>query len=71
MKKFKAIFIKLERIVANNPKPAQLCEQEYETTGENIMIVPPVGYVVLSITEFLPPVKQFNHLKDENKKGKG
>ena len=65
MKKFKVIFIKRSGVVTNPPGPAQLCEQKYETTGNSALIVPPAGYVVLSITEFLPPVKQFNHLKDE------
>jgi len=65
MKKFKVTFIKEERLTTGGRKPIQLCEQEYETTGENVTIVVPAGFQVMSVTEFLPPVRQLDHLKNE------
>jgi len=65
MKKFKVTFVKRSGVVTNPIGPVQLCEQEYETTGNTAIIRPPAGYTVLSITEFLPTIKQSNHLKDE------
>lgn len=56
MKNFKVVFIKPHKIQSSNPGPAELAERYYKTDSGNIMILPPSGYVILSITEILPDV---------------
>jgi hypothetical protein len=64
MKHFKVTFIKVSALQSVS-KSVILIEQDYFTDKETIEIKTPLGYAVLSITEYLEPVTQ---LIDNEKK---
>jgi hypothetical protein len=53
MKKFKVVFIKVEKVVTAKTGPVQFAEQEITTDDEKLTVVPPIGYIIMSVTEIL------------------
>ena len=61
MKTFKVTFVKIEKIVKNQPGPVQLAEQTIKTDKETINISIPPGYTIMSVVELLPPVTDLSY----------
>ena len=66
MKKFKVIFVKRQSLEINKSNPIHLAEQNYTTEDPKVLLIPPLGYELLSITEILPPINQIKNEKIKN-----
>jgi len=60
MKTLKVTFIKSTKIVGAK-QPVQLSEQNYKTDKEKIDIQVPPGYIIMSVTEYLPDITQMSY----------
>lgn len=58
MKKFRVVFIKVQKILANQNQPVMFLEQTYLTGNKDVQINVPEGFAVFSVTELLPDVTQ-------------
>lgn len=51
MKRFKVTFIKIPSTLIQNRGPVQTIEQIYVTDKDEVVIIPPPGYTVLTLCE--------------------